>query len=246
MKARPPAPGDAGTPPADAGSAPPALPRPGPAHPDARPLPTHPLYHPEEEATVHAGRFALQQVRFRYTRRDGALSGELTWELWRRGRGGVLILPWDPWHDRVALIRQFRLAALAAGGEPIQTEFPAGLLDGDEPREEAARRELAEETGLSADRLVPMGRWLLMPGGCDEVLHYHLARVRLETLGEGASAGLDSEHEETQVVVVPLEEALAMVADGRIFGAPAALGLLWLQAHRERLRPEWQAGEWQA
>ena len=236
MKARPPAPVAAGPLPPD-----PAIPRPGPPHPDARPIPAHPLYRPEEEATVQAGRFAVQRVRFRYIRTDGRPSGPLTWELWRRGRGGVLILPWDPWHDRVALIRQFRLAALAAGGEPIQTEFPAGLLDGEEPVEDAARRELAEETGLVADRLTPMGRWLLLPGGCDEVVHYHLARVRLEVPGLGASAGLDSEEEETQVVVVPVEEALAMVADGRIFGAPAVLGLLWLQANRERLRAGWQA-----
>ena len=39
------------------------------------------------DEVVWDGRFPLQRVRFRYTRFDGTESCELTWELWRRGRG---------------------------------------------------------------------------------------------------------------------------------------------------------------
>ena len=58
---------------------------------------------------------------------------ELTWELWRRGRG-VAVLPYDPAADAVALIEQFRLPALAAGLPGVMTECAAGLLEpGEDP-----------------------------------------------------------------------------------------------------------------
>ncbi|MFT8242772.1 NUDIX domain-containing protein [Roseomonas sp. BN140053] len=204
----------------------------------APPVPAHPLYEPAADEVVWNGRFPLQRVRFRYRRGDGRLSGELTWELWRRN-GGVIILPWDPRTGRIALIRQFRLPALAAGIDPLQTECPAGLLEPDEDPLAAARRELEEETGLHCDRLEPFGRFLLMPGGCDEMLQFHLARVDLHAAAAGRRGGLDSEHEETELVVIPTEDAFAMVADNRIQGAPAALAILWLQANHARLRTEW-------
>ena len=55
-------------------------------------------------------------------------------------------------------------------------EIPAGRLEANETPEEAARRELKEETGLTADTLTPLGRQYATPGYCGEVLHVYLAR----------------------------------------------------------------------
>jgi ADP-ribose pyrophosphatase len=203
----------------------------------APPIPPAPGLVVEAEETVFAQRFAMQRVRFRYTRFDGTLSGPLTWELWRRGRG-VLVLPYDPVADRVALIEQFRLPAHAAGLPGLQTELPAGLLEPDEDPAQAGLRELREETGLEARATALIGRYLLMPGGCDEVLHCYCARVDLA--GKAADThGLDTEHEETRVAVMPAGDAFRMVAEHRLDGAPTALALLWLQLHRARLRETW-------
>ncbi|MFH5923668.1 NUDIX domain-containing protein [Roseomonas xinghualingensis] len=216
------------------GAAPP-LPAGRPAK--APPIPAHPLYVPEVDEVVWDGRFPVQRVRFRYRKRDGSLSGPVTWEVLRRGQGTV-ILPWDPFTDRIALIEQFRLPALAAGEEPRITELPAGLVEQGEDPTETARRELEEETGLSCTRTEPMGTFLLMQGAADERVHFQLAQVSLK---EEASmtAGLPSENEETLVVVVDAAEAFAMVADNRIRNAPAALALLWLQVNHARLKAEW-------
>lgn len=213
----------------------------GGRHPKASPIPRHPGLTVLEDEVVWSGRFAMQRVRFTFTRFDGKPSGVLTWELWRRGRG-VVILPYDAKTDRVALIEQFRLPALAAGMTPIATECPAGLLEDSEEPEAAARRELTEEAGLEARHMERMGRFMLMQGGTDEVIDFYCADVSLPEArgdGDGATHGLAAEHEDTRVLVVPAEDAFAMVGANRIENASCALALLWLQVNRPRLRAAW-------
>ena len=206
----------------------------------APPVPAHPGMTVLEDEVVWDGRFPLQRVRFRYTRFDGSPSSELTWELWRRGRG-CAVLPYDPERDAVALIEQFRLPALTAGVSPVATECPAGLVEPDEDPEDTARREVAEEAGLRPERLERIGRFMLMQGGCDEVMHYYAARVSLPAPEEVRSGGLEKEGEDTRVLVLPVEEAFRMVDDNRIENVTAGFCLLWLRHHRDRLRREWAA-----
>jgi ADP-ribose pyrophosphatase len=203
----------------------------------APPIAPHPLLDVESDEVVWRGRFPLQRVVFRFRRFDGAWSGALTWELWRRG-GAVCVLPYDPWRDAVGLIEQFRLPALAAGLDPMMIEAPAGLLEPGEDVAEAGARETREETGLAPDRFEEVGRFLLMQGGCDEQCSFAIGRVRIP---ENATEqhGLGSEHEATRLVVMPAEEAFAMLAANQIRNAPTALVLLHLQLHRARLREAW-------
>ena len=49
-------------------------------------------------------------------------------------------------------------------------EFPAGCLDPKEPPFEAAKRELEEEVGVTADEWFELGSICTAPGFCDEVL----------------------------------------------------------------------------
>ena len=204
----------------------------------APPVPPHPLYLPERDEVAWSGRFALQVVRFRYRRSDGSPSRSLTWELWRRGQG-VVMLPYDPWTRRVALIEQFRLPALAAGEAPMMTECPAGLLEAGEAPEAAARREVEEETGFIPDRVAPIGAFLLMQGGCDERMHFFCGRTRLPEPGLIGTRGLEAEGEETRVLVLDAAAAYAMVARNEIRNVTAAMALMWLQLNATRLEEEW-------
>src|SRR4051794_35042839 len=97
-----------------------------------------------KDETVWSGRFQLDVVTFRQRRFDGKMSGERTWELYRRGRAGGL-LPYDPWTDQVVLMEQFRLPALAAGVDPVMVEIPAGLCDDGEEPAATVTREVKEE-----------------------------------------------------------------------------------------------------
>ncbi len=207
--------------------------------PKAKPIPPHPDVTLLSEEVVWDGRFPLQRIRFRKRRFDGAESGVQTWELWRRGFA-VAVLPWDPWHDRVALIEQFRLPALAAGLEPLMVECPAGLMEDGEDPVEAARREVLEETGLAPDRFAPLGRYILNQGGSDETINLFVARVRLPEEGHAGHHGLATEHEDIRLTVLPAAEAIAMLDDNRMCNATGALCLSGFARRRAALIEAWK------
>ncbi|MGY1831992.1 NUDIX domain-containing protein [Geodermatophilus sp. SYSU D01180] len=136
---------------------------------------------------------------------------------------------------QVVLLRQYRHPV---GG--YLWELPAGLRDADgEPPLETAKRELAEEVRMAAERWSLLTTSYSTPGFCDEQVLVYLA--------EGLSdvdrpEGFTVEHEELDMTVerVPLDEAVQQVFDGRIRNAAAVIGLLAAAQHRAagpRLRP---------
>ncbi|MQX37422.1 NUDIX domain-containing protein [Roseospira navarrensis] len=77
----------------------------------------------------------------------------------------VAILALTP-DGRVPLVRQYRPAVQA-----WSLELPAGLLEPGETPEDCARRELEEESGFSADRIVPLGAMYADTGRLSARLH---------------------------------------------------------------------------
>lgn len=211
------------------------------ARPDkAPPVPPHPRFRPEGDEIVWPGRFPLQLVHFRYLRSDGTPSALLHWEMWRRGPG-VVLLPYDPWTQRIAMVEQFRLPALAAGEEPMMRECPAGLLEPGEDPGAAALRETAEETGFTPDRVERIGQFMLSQGGSDENTHFYCGRTRLPEPGSCGSRGLAAEGEETRVLVLTAQEAFDQLARNEIRNVTTALCLMWLQLNLTCLNRDWTA-----
>lgn len=134
--------------------------------------------------------------------------------------GSVVVVPLLD-HDRVCLIDVVRVAV----GETL-VELPAGTLDRDEPLVEAARRELAEETGFRAGRVTAAGSFWMSPGILRERMHLFVA----EDLQPGPQALEPGEHITTRIV--PWQEAIAMCMDGRIHDAKTIAAILLVNARR--------------
>jgi len=133
-----------------------------------------------------------------------------------RHRGAVAILPLHE-DGRITLIRQYRLAA----GDTLW-EIPAGTLEpGEDPRD-CAIRELQEEAGLRPGNLVRLGGVFPAPGYSSEYIHLFIATDLTPSVLQG------DDDESIETVVVPLDEALAMVERGEIENAMAVIALLWV------------------
>lgn len=132
--------------------------------------------------------------------------------------GGAVIVALDA-QRRVCLLRQFRHAA---GG--WITELPAGKLDNREAPLDCARRELAEEAGMSARRWERLGQFYTSPGVLTEIIHVYLARD-LEPC-----AATPEEHEVFEPRWVPFAEALGTADDGALQDAKTIIGLSWARA----------------
>jgi len=144
---------------------------------------------------------------------------ETTREVVRHG-GSVAIVA-EPEPGKVLLERIWRYAV-----EGSLLEIPAGTLEAGEDGADCAIRELAEETGYRAGRVEPMLTIYTSPGFLTERITIYLA-ADLEPGEPAREAG-----EEIENVLVPIEEALAMIADGRIADGKTVCGLLYRYGRR--------------
>ena len=121
-----------------------------------------------------------------------------------RHPGAVCVLPLTE-DGEVIFVNQFRYAL-----DKVTLEVPAGKLEKGEDHTEAALRELSEETGLSAGKIVPMGELYTTPALIDEVIYMYIAT----DLTEGEQH-LD-EDEFVNTIRIPLHKAVEMVMNGEI------------------------------
>jgi ADP-ribose pyrophosphatase len=130
--------------------------------------------------------------------------------------GAVVILPVID-RDHICLLRNYRFVI----GETLW-EVPAGTLEPGEPIEEAAARELVEETGYTARTWKNLGYFYASPGVLDEKLHLFIA----QDLTQGVARPEADEELEPKTVI--WDDALRMALDGSIKDAKTVTAiLLW-------------------
>ncbi|MFM8891413.1 MAG: NUDIX domain-containing protein [Planctomycetia bacterium] len=168
-------------------------------------------YHPEGELLLKATRFDVIRI---------GESGGLRSRDVIRHPGSVVIVPLVS-REEVCLVEVVRVAVGAT-----LLELPAGTLDRVESLEEAARRELAEETGYRAGRMTPLVSMWMSPGILRERMHVFVA----EDLVPGPQALEPGE--QIRIRPVGWAEALAMCFDGRIEDAKTIAALLMVEARR--------------
>ncbi|MET0811757.1 MAG: NUDIX domain-containing protein [Microbacterium sp.] len=166
----------------------------------------------------------LRRTTLEYRTPSGAWETQQR-ETYDRGNGATVLL-YDPARRTVLLTRQFRYPVYVNDHpDGLLIETAAGLLDDDDP-EAAIRREAAEETGVEIGELEHVWDVYMSPGSVTERIHFYAAAYDGGTRS-GDSGGLAEEGEHIELLELVIDDALAMVRDGRIQDAKTIMLLQW-------------------
>jgi nudix-type nucleoside diphosphatase (YffH/AdpP family) len=159
--------------------------------------------------------YTLKTTTFEWRRTNGEWQ-TLHREIYDRGNGATL-LPYNLTQGTVVLVRQFRYPAYVSGYDDLMIEAVAGLLDNESP-EVRIRAEAEEETGYRLGEIRKVFEAFTSPGAVTEKLHFFVAPYEPD-MRVGSGGGIADEGEDIEVLELPIDEALAMIGDGRIVDA---------------------------
>jgi len=157
--------------------------------------------------------YTLNKYTYDFQLNDG------TWvqqkrEAYDRGNGAAILL-YNKEHKTIILTKQFRMPTFVNGNEDgFMIEVCAGLLDNDNA-EDCIKKETEEETGYRISKVEKVLEAYSSPGSVTEILHLFIAEYSAKMkVSEGG--GVEAESEDIEVLEIPYNEALDMVAKGII------------------------------
>ena len=135
----------------------------------------------------------------------------------------VVIVPFHTLENKMVITREYRVPL-----NDYEYGFPAGLIDGGESVEQAARRELMEETGLTVSRFIKISPPLYSSAGMTDE---SVTMAYVECDGEPSNrANTDSEL--IEILLISPDEALKLLSDPALkFDAKAWLAISQFAEH---------------
>ncbi|MCI0551233.1 MAG: NUDIX hydrolase, partial [Anaerolineae bacterium] len=139
-------------------------------------------------------------------------------------RSWAIVLPVTK-EGQAVLIRQYR-----HGVQEVMWEIPGGVVeDGEEPME-AVRREMLEETGYTASKFIPLGKFHPNPALQTNTMYCFLA-LDAEKVADQHLDGA----EEIEIHLVPLDDVIPMIQRGEFLHALQVAALFHAYAHLGRI-----------
>jgi len=156
--------------------------------------------------------YVLRKFTYRIRRADGTWATHKR-EAYDRGNGATILL-YDTARRAVLLTRQFRLPTYVNGNPTgMMIEACAGLLEAENP-DVRIRLELREETGYEVPEIRKVFEAYMSPGSVTEILHFYYVAEYSQANRVDSGGGIDEE--EIEVLELPFERALDMIAAGEI------------------------------
>jgi ADP-ribose pyrophosphatase len=135
--------------------------------------------------------------------------------------GSVMVIPVSG-SGKFVMVQQYRYL-----NRRESTEFPGGGVKPEQSAEDAARNELREETGFSADKLTPIGIFNPMNGVTDE-----LCTVFVATGLKPGTASHDTT-EEFVITEISYEECLARIKSGSLWDGMTLAAIALFNEHKK-------------
>ncbi len=182
-----------------------------------------------EEKVLSHDWYLLKKTSFDLQRRDGTWQRQSR-ETYDRGNGATILL-YNRARKTVILTRQFRFPTFVNGNaDGMMVEACAGLLDQDDPAT-CIRRETEEETGYRIRDVRKVFEAYMSPGSVTEKLFFFVGEYNAaDKVSDGG--GEAHEGEDIQVLELPLDDALAEVAAGKVCDAKTIMLLQYAKLHR--------------
>jgi nudix-type nucleoside diphosphatase (YffH/AdpP family) len=181
----------------------------------------------KDERMLWDGHVKLKAVTFDWRRSDGEWQTQRR-EIVDRGNGATL-LPYNLARRTVMLVKQFRYPTYVNGCDDLLIEAAAGMLDDASP-ENRMRTEAEEEIGYRLRDIRKIFEAYMTPGAVTEKLHFFVGEYQPDMrIGDGG--GNPDEGEDIEVLELAIDEAPAMISDGRIMDAKTIMLLQYAAMH---------------
>ena len=168
----------------------------------------------------------LDKVKYKYKLKNGSWQTQER-EVYNRGNGAVILL-YNKNKGSIILTRQLRIPTWFNGNtDGLMIEACAGLLDEHDP-EECIRRETEEETGYTVTEVRKVMEVYMSPGSVTEILYFFTAAYS-DAMKTGIGGGIATEQENIEVLELPFEKAIQMIADGEIRDAKTIMLVQYAQ-----------------
>jgi len=142
-------------------------------------------------------------------------------------------LLYDAKQDSIILVEQFRIGAIDDKNSPWLLEIVAGMLEDNEDPELLVKREAKEEANCDIQKLIPICNYYSSPGGTSERVYLYCGLV--DSTGIGGVCGLKAEDEDILAHVVAFDDAIKLLAQGKIDNAASVIALQWLIINKQSL-----------
>ena len=157
--------------------------------------------------------YILKRLTFDYKMTNGKWVNQMR-EVYDRGDGAGILL-YNKEKQTVILTKQFRMPTYMNDNEDgFLVEICAGMLDKDNP-EACIIRETEEEVGYRIKEVKKVYESYSSPGVMTEKMHFFIGEYT-DDMKVNAGGGLDSEHEDIEVIEMPFKEAVSMLNNGEI------------------------------
>ncbi|WP_100612907.1 GDP-mannose pyrophosphatase NudK [Confluentibacter lentus] len=173
--------------------------------------------------------YILKKITFDYRLSNG------TWvtqsrEVYNRGDGAGILL-YNKEKQTVILTKQFRMPTYMNDNEDgMLVEICAGMLDKDNP-EACIIRETEEEVGYRLENVKKVFEAYSSPGVMTEKMYFFVGEYT-DAMKVSSGGGLDSEHEDIEVLEIPFNKAIDMLNNGEIVDTRTIVLLQYAQIHK--------------
>lgn len=173
--------------------------------------------------------YILKKITFDYKMNNGQWVTQSR-EVYNRGDGAGILL-YNRVKQTVILTKQFRMPTyMNDNKEDMLVEICAGMLDKDNP-EACIIRETEEEVGYRLPKVKKVFEAYSSPGVMTEKMHFFIGEYT-DAMKVSSGGGVDSEHEDIEVLEIPFKKAIAMLNNGEIVDTRTIVLLQYAQIHK--------------